>query len=94
MAWWAFPFSLTVLAIAAVEYTREVGGHAAVMLVLILSALSVVVTIAIVVCTAVRTNDLLQPPVLPHGSDDQVACASSPVVPLDACTGSTVSSCV
>uniref|UniRef100_A0A0E0HE22 Uncharacterized protein n=1 Tax=Oryza nivara TaxID=4536 RepID=A0A0E0HE22_ORYNI len=90
VAWWAFPFPLTALAVASVEYAREVEDHAAVVLVLVLSALSVVVTVAVVVCTAIRTSDLL-----PHGDDDPLPCASSSVmVPLDAFTGSIVSSCV
>uniref|UniRef100_A0A0D9WEI1 C4-dicarboxylate transporter/malic acid transport protein n=1 Tax=Leersia perrieri TaxID=77586 RepID=A0A0D9WEI1_9ORYZ len=76
VAWWAFPFPLTMLAVTAIEYAREVGGHAAVVLEIVLSALSAVVTVAIVVCTAVRTSDLL-----PHGDDDPLAGTSSMVVP-------------
>lgn len=58
MAWWAYSFPLTVLALAATEYAQEVKGRASNALMLILAVLSVTVTIALVVFTAVKAGDL------------------------------------
>uniref|UniRef100_J3M5E2 Uncharacterized protein n=2 Tax=Oryza brachyantha TaxID=4533 RepID=J3M5E2_ORYBR len=95
VAWWAFPFPVTVLAAAAAEYARAVdGGRAAVALVLVLSALSVAVTVGVMVCTAIRTTDLLADD--GGGGGDQVVSAPPAVVPLETRTasGSPVFSCV
>ncbi|KAJ8479026.1 hypothetical protein OPV22_022753 [Ensete ventricosum] len=70
VAWWAYSFPLTVLALAATEYAQEVKAAAANLLMLVLSVLSVLVTLALIVLTAIRTGDLL-----PH--DDPFLCATS-----------------
>uniref|UniRef100_A0A0D9UZ17 Uncharacterized protein n=1 Tax=Leersia perrieri TaxID=77586 RepID=A0A0D9UZ17_9ORYZ len=67
VAWWAYSFPLTVLALAAAEYAQEVREAAASVLMLTLAILSVAVTLALMVFTAIRTNDLL-----PH--DDPFSC--------------------
>ncbi|XP_062208269.1 S-type anion channel SLAH1-like [Phragmites australis] len=67
VAWWAYSFPLTVLALAAAEYAREVREAAANVLMLALAVLSVAVTLALMVFTALRTGDLL-----PH--DDPFDC--------------------
>ncbi|KAL5221765.1 hypothetical protein ABZP36_026478 [Zizania latifolia] len=67
VAWWAYSFPLTLLALAAAEYAQEVREAAASALMLALAVLSVAVTLALMVFTALRTNDLL-----PH--DDPFSC--------------------
>lgn len=67
VAWWAYSFPLTVLALAAAEYAQEVREVAASVLMLALAILSVAVTLALMVFTVLRTNDLL-----PH--DDPFSC--------------------
>uniref|UniRef100_A0ACD5VXU8 Uncharacterized protein n=1 Tax=Avena sativa TaxID=4498 RepID=A0ACD5VXU8_AVESA len=60
VAWWAYSFPLTVLALAATEYAEEVReAPGANVLMLALAVLSVVVTLALMVFTAIRTGDLL-----------------------------------
>jgi tellurite resistance protein TehA-like permease len=68
VAWWAYSFPLTVLALAAIEYAQDVKGQIPNLLMLILSVLSVIVTLLLMLFTAIRTNDLL-----PH--DDPFASA-------------------
>lgn len=67
VAWWAYSFPLTVLALAAAEYAQEVREVAASVLMLALAILSVAVTLALMVFTVLHTNDLL-----PH--DDPFSC--------------------
>ncbi|TVU23172.1 hypothetical protein EJB05_30206, partial [Eragrostis curvula] len=67
VAWWAYSFPLTVLALAAAEYAGEARQPAANVLMLALAVLSVAVTLALMLFTALRTNDLL-----PH--DDPFDC--------------------
>lgn len=69
IAWWAYSFPLTVLALAATEYAQDVKGVMPNVLMLVLSVLSVIVTIALLVFTAFKTDDIL-----PH--DDPFACYS------------------
>ncbi|KAF3332627.1 S-type anion channel SLAH1-like protein [Carex littledalei] len=69
IAWWAYSFPLTVLALAATAYAQDVKGVMPNVLMLVLSVLSVVVTIALMVFTAFKTHDIL-----PH--DDPFACYS------------------
>lgn len=70
VAWWAYSFPLTVLALAATEYAQEVKAAAANLLMLVLSVLSVLVTLALMVLTVIRTGDLLP-------RDDPFVCATS-----------------
>ncbi|WOK92561.1 hypothetical protein Cni_G01252 [Canna indica] len=65
IAWWAYSFPLTTVAMAAAEYAKEVTGGIASALVLMLTALSVVVVVFLLAFTAVKTSDLL-----PRGDDD------------------------
>ncbi|GJN38277.1 hypothetical protein PR202_gb27305 [Eleusine coracana subsp. coracana] len=67
VAWWAYSFPLTALALAAAEYAHNVRQPAANVLMLALAVLSVLVTLALMLFTALRTNDLL-----PH--DDPFDC--------------------
>ncbi|XP_010038597.2 S-type anion channel SLAH1 [Eucalyptus grandis] len=59
VAWWAYSFPLTALALASVEYAREVKGGFAHGLMLVLSTLSVLVSLLLMVLTAANTNVLL-----------------------------------
>lgn len=59
MTWWAYPFPLTILAIAATEYAEEVRNRAADVLMLILVALSMLVTFILVIVTVFNTMMLL-----------------------------------
>lgn len=59
VAWWAYSFPLTLLALAAIEYAEEVKGGLAHTLMIVLSALSIVVFVVLTVITAVHSNMLL-----------------------------------
>lgn len=59
VAWWAYSFPLSALALAATKYAQEVKGGAADALVLVLSVLSVAVTVVLLAFTVIRANDLL-----------------------------------
>ncbi|WVZ72982.1 hypothetical protein U9M48_021357 [Paspalum notatum var. saurae] len=69
VAWWAYSFPLTVLALASAEYAQEVRQAAADALMLALAVLSVAVTLALMVFTALRTSDLL-----PHDDPFSIDC--------------------
>lgn len=56
VAWWAYSFPLTALALASVEYAQEVRGGAAHALMLFFSTLSVLVSFLLMVFTALHTN--------------------------------------
>ncbi|KAL5778124.1 hypothetical protein ACOSP7_011050 [Xanthoceras sorbifolium] len=60
VAWWAYSFPLTVLALAATEYAQEVkGAIVADLMMLLLSALSVLVFLCLTVFTLLNTKMLL-----------------------------------
>ncbi|KAF8391570.1 hypothetical protein HHK36_023876 [Tetracentron sinense] len=59
VAWWAYSFPLTILALAATEYAQEVNGGIAHGLMLVFSAFSVLVTLTLIVFTVLNTNMLL-----------------------------------
>ena len=59
MAWWAYSFPLTVLALAATKYAEEVKSGISHALMLVLSALSALVSLILVVITAFHSNTLL-----------------------------------
>ncbi|XP_057472527.1 S-type anion channel SLAH1-like [Actinidia eriantha] len=59
LAWWAYSFPLTALAIASTEYAQEVKSGTAHLLMLVLSTLSVVVSLTLMVFTAFNTNMVL-----------------------------------
>ncbi|XP_021284366.1 S-type anion channel SLAH4-like [Herrania umbratica] len=59
VAWWAYSFPLTVLALASTEYAEEVKGSIAHILMLLLLALSVLVSLGLTVFTLLNTKMLL-----------------------------------
>ena len=61
MVWWAYSYPLTVLALASTEYAQEMKSSVAHLLMLLLSALSVMVSVVLMVYTALNTNTLLPP---------------------------------
>ncbi|XP_011006456.1 PREDICTED: S-type anion channel SLAH1-like [Populus euphratica] len=58
VAWWAYSFPLTVLALASVDYAQEVKGFLAHGIMLVLLSLSVLVSLSLMVFTALNTNML------------------------------------
>ncbi|CAI0550793.1 unnamed protein product [Linum tenue] len=58
IAWWAYSFPLTVLALASVDYAREVKGAVAHGLMLLLSSLSILVSFTLMVFTAFNSSML------------------------------------
>ncbi|KAJ7008588.1 hypothetical protein NC653_007298 [Populus alba x Populus x berolinensis] len=58
VAWWAYSFPLTVLALASVDYAQEVKGFLAHGVMLVLLSLSVLVSLALMVFTALNTKML------------------------------------
>lgn len=61
VVWWAYSYPLTVLALASTEYAQETKSSIAHLLMLLLSLLSVMVSIVLMVYTALNTNILLPP---------------------------------
>ncbi|KAK6265009.1 hypothetical protein SCA6_020443 [Theobroma cacao] len=59
VAWWAYSFPLTFLALAAAEYAQVVKGHVAAVLMLLLSVLSLLVFLGLMLLTAANANRLL-----------------------------------
>ncbi|CAA7408394.1 unnamed protein product [Spirodela intermedia] len=59
VAWWAYSFPLTVLALASAEYAGEVKDGIANWLMLALSVLSTLVFLGLMVSTALHSGDLL-----------------------------------
>lgn len=72
VAWWAYSFPLTVLAMASAEYTRAVKEKIAHCVMLGLMLLSVVVFISLIVSTVINYRTLL----------DDTSAIFSPVVQL------------
>ncbi|KAF5742153.1 putative SLAC1 [Tripterygium wilfordii] len=71
VAWWAYSFPVTSLALASALYAKEVKGYVAPGLTLALSALSVLVFLGLMVLTAFNTDKLLRQkdPVLSFAKD-------------------------
>lgn len=65
VAWWAYSFPLSVLALASMEYAEEVKSDAANLLMLLLLTSSVIVSVVLIIFTLLNTHILL----LPHNSD-------------------------
>lgn len=59
VAWWAYSFPLTFLALASAEYAQKVEGEIAPVLMLILIAFSVLVCLSLMLFTALNTKALL-----------------------------------
>ncbi|KAM7271172.1 hypothetical protein ACFE04_030386 [Oxalis oulophora] len=70
VAWWAYSFALTFLALASAEYAKQVKGKASTMLMLLLSALSVLIFLGLFLFSAVKNDRLLHKtdPILSFGS--------------------------
>jgi len=56
VAWWAYSFPLTALALASVEYAHEVKGIMAHAIMFVLSSISVLVSLILVIITAVKMS--------------------------------------
>ncbi|XP_059664567.1 S-type anion channel SLAH1-like [Cornus florida] len=56
VAWWAYSFPLTVLAIASIGYAQEVKSSEARVLMIVLSALSALVCLVLMLFTALNTH--------------------------------------
>ncbi|XP_022136183.1 S-type anion channel SLAH1-like [Momordica charantia] len=61
VAWWAYSFPVSVLALASIEYAKEVGAGAgaAHVFALLLSLLSVLVSLFLMAVTVMRSNSLI-----------------------------------
>ncbi|TXG52141.1 hypothetical protein EZV62_021310 [Acer yangbiense] len=59
VAWWAYSFPLTMLALSSTEYAQQVKGTIAHLLMLVLSALSVLVALCLTLFTLLNTTMLL-----------------------------------
>ncbi|KAL5073905.1 hypothetical protein RYX36_012889 [Vicia faba] len=59
VAWWAYSFPVTILALASTEYAQQVNGTFSHILMLILLALSVLVSISLMVFTLLNSKMLL-----------------------------------
>ncbi|CAK9186486.1 unnamed protein product [Ilex paraguariensis] len=59
VAWWAYSFPITVLALASTKYAQQVNGWVAQAITFILSALSVLVAAGLLVFTALNTKIFL-----------------------------------
>ncbi|KAL6995756.1 hypothetical protein U1Q18_005892 [Sarracenia purpurea var. burkii] len=59
IAWWAYSFPMTVLALASAEYAHEVKGGVPQALMLILFVISVLVALSLLLFTALNTRMLL-----------------------------------
>ncbi|KAL4563022.1 hypothetical protein LXL04_027053 [Taraxacum kok-saghyz] len=62
VAWWAFSFPLSFLAVASMIYAQEVKGVVANGLALGLSAISVLVFVFLLVCSTLKIDSLLRNP--------------------------------
>lgn len=60
VAWWAFSFPTTFLALASTRYAQEVKVEVAVVLKLVITSLSVIIFLGLIVLTAAKINRLLQ----------------------------------
>lgn len=59
VSWWEYSFPLTILALASTEYAKQVDTGTANGLMLILTVLSVIVSLVLMVYTALNTNAIL-----------------------------------
>ncbi|XP_042030550.1 S-type anion channel SLAH1-like [Salvia splendens] len=60
VAWWAYSFPVSFVAVASTQYAEEVKGVAAGGLMLLLSSLSLLVFVAMLILTALNTDRLLR----------------------------------
>jgi tellurite resistance protein TehA-like permease len=59
VAWWAYSFPVTVLAMASTNYAQQVKGTVSHILMLIFLALSVLVSLSLTVFTLINSRMLL-----------------------------------
>nr|GEW79623.1 S-type anion channel SLAH1-like [Tanacetum cinerariifolium] len=71
VAWWAFSFPLTFLALAATAYAQQVKGLAATGLAAVLSAISALVFFFMLVFSTLKIDSLLNNPVLRYSNDSE-----------------------
>uniref|UniRef100_A0A0V0HFM6 Putative S-type anion channel SLAH1-like n=1 Tax=Solanum chacoense TaxID=4108 RepID=A0A0V0HFM6_SOLCH len=71
VSWWAYSFPLTIMAMASTKYAQEMKNTASHILMLFLSALSVIVSLVLMIFTALNSNSLL-----PCDADDSMHCIS------------------
>ncbi|KAD7117969.1 hypothetical protein R6Q59_005012 [Mikania micrantha] len=64
VAWWAFSFPLSFLALASMAYAQEANGVIATCLALVLSAISVLVFVFLLVYSTLKIDSLLRKPIL------------------------------
>lgn len=69
IAWWAYSFPVTILALAATDYAEEVKTGIARGLMLLLTALSVLIFMSLTLLTAFNSRMLLP-------DDDPIVCLS------------------
>lgn len=71
VAWWAYSFPLTLLALASTEYAQEVKMHIPSGLMLILSAISVLVFVGVMFSAALNVDQglLEDDPILNFGNN-------------------------
>ena len=71
VAWWAYSFPITMLALASVEYAYEVKGHVAAALMLLVSGLSFLVFLGLLLFTMLNVAKLLNEndPILSFAKD-------------------------
>ncbi|OVA03400.1 Voltage-dependent anion channel [Macleaya cordata] len=78
VAWWAYSFPLTVLALASTEYAREVKSSVSHGLMLVLSAISIAACLALLVFTALNTTNIFF--VLPGNNNNNSSSRSSNLI--------------
>ncbi|KAK1405439.1 S-type anion channel SLAH1 [Heracleum sosnowskyi] len=71
VAWWAYSYPITILALSSTEYAHEVKSFAAYMLMMILSACSVLVILVLMVFSAINADVVFRP------CDDLIPTTSS-----------------
>lgn len=70
VSWWAYSFPLTVMGMASTKYAQEMKNTASHILMLLLSGLSVIVSLVLMIFTALNSNSLL------CDGDDSMHCVS------------------
>ncbi|KAI3510291.1 hypothetical protein L1887_17171 [Cichorium endivia] len=64
VAWWAFSFPLTFLALASIAYAEQVKGREATGLAIMLSVISVLVFVSLLFCSLLKIHLLVHKPTL------------------------------
>ncbi|KAI7746804.1 hypothetical protein M8C21_007711 [Ambrosia artemisiifolia] len=64
VAWWAFSFPLSFLALASMAYAQQAKEATATCLALVLSGISVLVFVFLLVCSTLKIDSLLRKPIL------------------------------